>query len=133
MPSPGRAPARAWSGSDCEIRRTHGLCRRASSVPRRPGPSPFPRAVRAFHLRIGGETGCLRPLAGWVATLMRGTLNQKKAIKLLKANGWTRARGGKHQVKMIKQGCRPITLPQHKGRDYPIGLAEAIIKQARLR
>jgi len=28
---------------------------------------------------------------------MKGTLNQKKAIKLLKENGWTQARGGKHQ------------------------------------
>jgi predicted RNA binding protein YcfA (HicA-like mRNA interferase family) len=49
---------------------------------------------------------------------MKGTLSQKKAIKLLKENGWTQARGGKHQVKMTKPGCRPITLPQHKGRDY---------------
>jgi predicted RNA binding protein YcfA (HicA-like mRNA interferase family) len=57
------------------------------------------------------------------ATLMDGTLNQKKAIKLLLDNGWTRSRGGKHQVKMTKPGCRPITLPQHKGRDYPMGLA----------
>ena len=53
-----------------------------------------------------------------VAWLMKGTLNQKKAIKLLKENGWTQARGGKHQVKMTKPGSRPITLPQHKGRDY---------------
>jgi predicted RNA binding protein YcfA (HicA-like mRNA interferase family) len=65
--------------------------------------------------------------------LMKGTLNQKKAIKLLKENGWTQARGGKHQVKMTKPGCRPITLPQHKGRDYPTGLAQAILKQAELR
>ncbi|MFI5025388.1 MAG: type II toxin-antitoxin system HicA family toxin [Solirubrobacterales bacterium] len=52
---------------------------------------------------------------------MKGTLSQKKAIKLLKENGWTQARGGKHQVKMTKPGCRPITLPQHKGRDYQPG------------
>jgi len=64
---------------------------------------------------------------------MKGTLSQKKAIKLLKENGWTQARGGKHQVKMMKQGCRPITLPQHKGRDYPAGLARAILRQAGLR
>lgn len=50
---------------------------------------------------------------------MKGTLNQKKAIKLLKENGWTQARGGKHQVKMTKPGCRPITLPQHKGARLP--------------
>lgn len=63
---------------------------------------------------------------------MRGTLSQKKAIKLLKEHGWTQARGGKHQVKMTKEGCRPITLPQHKNRDYPPGLALAILKQAGL-
>jgi predicted RNA binding protein YcfA (HicA-like mRNA interferase family) len=60
-------------------------------------------------------------------------LNQKRAVKLLRANGWALSRGGKHQVKMVKAGCRPITLPQHKGRDYPIGLAMAILRQAGLR
>ncbi len=64
---------------------------------------------------------------------MKGTLNQKRAIKLLKENGWTQSRGGKHQVKMIKLGSRPITLPQHKGGDYPTGLAQAILKQAGLK
>ena len=64
---------------------------------------------------------------------MQGTLNQKRAIKLLRDNGWALARGGKHQVKMTKAGRRPITLPQHKGRDYPTGLAQAILKQAGLR
>lgn len=63
---------------------------------------------------------------------MKGTLSQKKAIKLLQEHGWTKSRGGKHQVKMTKAGCRPITLPQHKGRDYPPGLAGAILKQAGL-
>ncbi len=63
---------------------------------------------------------------------MKGALSQKKAIKLLKENGWTQARGGKHQVKMTKEGCRPITLPQHKGRDYQPGLTSAILKQAGL-
>jgi predicted RNA binding protein YcfA (HicA-like mRNA interferase family) len=64
---------------------------------------------------------------------IRRTLSQKKAIKLLKENGCTQSRGGKHQVKMTKPGCRPITLPQHKGRDYSSGLAGAILKQAGLR
>lgn len=59
-------------------------------------------------------------------------LDQRKAIKLLKDAGWTRDTGGKHQVKMTKDGHRPITLPQHKGRDYPRGLAAAIVKQAGL-
>jgi predicted RNA binding protein YcfA (HicA-like mRNA interferase family) len=64
---------------------------------------------------------------------MEGTLNQKKAIGLLRENGWLQSRGGKHQVKMIKPGCRPITLPQHQGRDYSKGLTQAILRQAGLR
>ncbi len=63
---------------------------------------------------------------------MKGTLNQKKAIKLLREGGWTQTRGGRHQVKMTKPRCRPVTLPQHKGRDYPPGLTAAILKQAGL-
>lgn len=60
----------------------------------------------------------------------RAPLNQKKAIKLLEQNGWTRSRGGKHVVKMTKPGQRPITLPHHKGRDYSKGLTAAILRQA---
>lgn len=64
--------------------------------------------------------------------MSRAPLNQKKAIKLLEQNGWTRSRGGKHVVKMTKQGERPITLPHHKGRDYSKGLTAAILRQAGL-
>jgi predicted RNA binding protein YcfA (HicA-like mRNA interferase family) len=63
---------------------------------------------------------------------VKGTLDQKKAIKLLQEHGWTRKTGGKHQVKMTKPGERPITLPMNKGRDYPKGLAAAILRQAGL-
>jgi predicted RNA binding protein YcfA (HicA-like mRNA interferase family) len=61
------------------------------------------------------------------------TLNQKQAIRTLRLHGWVRSAGGKHQVKMVKPGRRPITLPQNKGRDYPAGLVFAILKQADLR
>jgi len=61
------------------------------------------------------------------------TLDQKKAIRLLEQHGWTKKRGGKHQVKMVKAGQRPVTLPQHKGRDYYRGLAARILRQAGLR
>jgi predicted RNA binding protein YcfA (HicA-like mRNA interferase family) len=61
------------------------------------------------------------------------TLNQKAATRLLEQNGWRRARGGKHQVKMMKPGSRPITLPAHKGGDYSRGLTAAILRQAGLR
>jgi predicted RNA binding protein YcfA (HicA-like mRNA interferase family) len=61
-----------------------------------------------------------------------GHAQPEEGDQALKENGWTQARGGKHQVKMTKEGCRPITLPQHKGRDYPTGLARAILKRAGL-
>ncbi|MDQ2630728.1 MAG: type II toxin-antitoxin system HicA family toxin [Actinomycetota bacterium] len=64
---------------------------------------------------------------------MRKTLNQKSAIRLLEDNGWDRATGGKHQVKMTKEGRRPITLPAHRGGDYSRGLTAAILKPAGLR
>jgi predicted RNA binding protein YcfA (HicA-like mRNA interferase family) len=54
-------------------------------------------------------------------------------IRLLEEDGWTRTTGGKHQVKMVKSGQRPITLPQHKGRDYSPGLTAAILRQAGLK
>jgi predicted RNA binding protein YcfA (HicA-like mRNA interferase family) len=57
-------------------------------------------------------------------------LNQKKAIKLLTEHGWTKGKGGRHVVKMEKDGCRPVTLPHHGGKDYSPGLAAAIMKQA---
>ena len=34
---------------------------------------------------------------------------------------------------MTKPGERPITLLHHKNRDYPPGLASAILRQARLK
>lgn len=57
-------------------------------------------------------------------------LNQRSAIKLLAAHGWTRGAGGKHNVKMTRPGRRPITLPSHRGQDYGAGLTAAILRQA---
>ena len=59
-------------------------------------------------------------------------LSQKKAIKLLEEHGWKQVIGGKHYVKMVKAGQRPITLPRHRGRDYSRGLTQAILRQAGL-
>lgn len=59
-------------------------------------------------------------------------LNQRTAIRLLTAEGWTEARGGKHVVKMRREGRRPITLPSANGGDYSIGLTRAIYRQAGL-
>jgi predicted RNA binding protein YcfA (HicA-like mRNA interferase family) len=59
--------------------------------------------------------------------------NQQSMKALLEENGWTEAQGGKHVVKMTKLGHRPITLPHDKGGGgYPIGLSQAIIRQAGL-
>ena len=52
--------------------------------------------------------------------------NQREWIKALEVDGWIHERGGKHQVKMVKPGKRPITLPQHKGGTYSQGLDAAI-------
>ena len=57
-------------------------------------------------------------------------INQRVAQKLLEDHGWVRTAGGKHGVKMEKDGCRPITLPMHRGQDYSRRLTRAILKQA---
>jgi predicted RNA binding protein YcfA (HicA-like mRNA interferase family) len=59
-------------------------------------------------------------------------LSQKTAQRLLEQHGWTRKRGSKHNVKMVKEGMRPITLPMHRGSDYGPDLTKAILKQAGL-
>ena len=61
---------------------------------------------------------------------MAGPLNQRSAQNLLEAHGWIRTLGGKHVVKMVKPGHRPITLPRHGGKDYGKALSAAIRRQA---
>ena len=58
--------------------------------------------------------------------------SQREWIKLLEWEGWTRTSGGKHQVKMVKQGRRPITLPENKRRVYSRGFEAALRRQAGL-
>jgi predicted RNA binding protein YcfA (HicA-like mRNA interferase family) len=61
-------------------------------------------------------------------------LSQKSARDLLRSLGWVETLGGKHVVKMEKQGApRPITLPYHKGQDYAVGLTNGILKEAGLK
>jgi hypothetical protein len=59
-------------------------------------------------------------------------LTQKQWIARLKLEGWTMERGGKHQVKMTKAGCRPITLPENKREAYSKGFEAALRRQAGL-
>lgn len=61
------------------------------------------------------------------------TLNCATAQRMLEQHGWTCERGGKHQIKMTKPGHRPITLPINKRQDYPVGLSQAILRQAGLK
>lgn len=58
---------------------------------------------------------------------------QKQLIRVLTREGWARSSGGKHQVKMSKPGHRPITIPHFKGAVLPVGLGNAILKQAGLK
>ena len=55
--------------------------------------------------------------------------NQKSWIKFLVSRAWAVERGGNHQVKMVKDSCRPITLPMHRGRDYAKGMNAALRRQ----
>jgi predicted RNA binding protein YcfA (HicA-like mRNA interferase family) len=59
-------------------------------------------------------------------------MNQKSARKLLEQHGWTKTEGGKHNIKMEKVGCRPITLPMHRGEDYSKKLTAGILREAGL-
>jgi len=60
------------------------------------------------------------------------TISQKTGIVLLEKHGWSKTKGGKHNVKMEKDGERPITLPKHKGQEYSVDLTRRILKQAGL-
>lgn len=55
---------------------------------------------------------------------------QKEWIKRLEREGWTRERGGNHQVKMTKAGRRSITLPENKRRAYSKGFEAELRRQA---
>jgi predicted RNA binding protein YcfA (HicA-like mRNA interferase family) len=57
-------------------------------------------------------------------------LNQRRAIDLLQKHGWTLDRGGKHAVKMVKEGWAPVALPRHHGGDYSKRLTHKICKEA---
>ena len=107
-------------------------------VPRRPverdGPCDPARAES--DVEACGQDRC-RPRVGADEDSTLATVNGRPAQsedgpQALEENGWTATRGGKHAVKMEKQGERPITLPRHKGEDYGKGLTAAILKAAGL-
>jgi predicted RNA binding protein YcfA (HicA-like mRNA interferase family) len=58
---------------------------------------------------------------------------QKEWIKRLEREGWTRERGGNHQVKMTKASQRPITLPENRRRAYSKGFEAELRRQAGLK
>lgn len=57
---------------------------------------------------------------------------QRQWIKTLLDLGWKKERGGNHQVKMIKAGCRPITLPANKRQAYSKGLEAQLKRELRV-
>lgn len=61
------------------------------------------------------------------------TANQGEIQRILEARGWVRTIGGKHVVKMEKEGRRPITLPHCKGQQYGRDLTTRIFKEAGLK
>lgn len=65
--------------------------------------------------------------------LLPRLLSQKLAQSILEENGWVRTLGGKHVVKMEKEGRRPITLPHQKGQMYGVELSQRILKEAGLK
>ena len=60
----------------------------------------------------------------------RKRYTQKQLIKMLKKHGWEQSVGGKHQVKMVQEGHRPVTIPEFRGETLPVGLSQGILKQA---
>lgn len=63
-------------------------------------------------------------------TAKRKRYTQKQLIKTLKDRGWEQSVGGKHQVKMVREGHRPVTIPEFRGETLPVGLSQGILKQA---
>lgn len=61
------------------------------------------------------------------------TMTQRQAQSLMESDGWKRTLGGKHVVKMEKEGHRPITLPICGGEVYGVNLTARILKQAGLK
>jgi predicted RNA binding protein YcfA (HicA-like mRNA interferase family) len=57
-------------------------------------------------------------------------MNQAEAIALLALHGWAKTKGGKHNVKMERDGMRPVTLPEHRSQQYSKDLTRRILKQA---
>jgi hypothetical protein len=56
---------------------------------------------------------------------------QKEWIKRLRAEGWSKERGGNHQVKMTKPGFRPVTLPENRRRAYSKGFEAQLERELR--
>lgn len=62
----------------------------------------------------------------------RRRYTQRELIRKLEEQGWTRTVGGRHQTKMVKPGERSITIPEFRRAVLPIGLSNAILKQAEI-
>jgi hypothetical protein len=58
---------------------------------------------------------------------------QKQWIKRLLKEGWSKERGGNHQVKMTKPGLRPIILPEIHRRAYSKGFEAQLERELKQR
>ena len=58
-------------------------------------------------------------------------MTQRQWISLLRSDGWRQEAGGKHQVKMTKQGRRPVTLPDNHRRAYAKGFEAQLRRELR--
>jgi hypothetical protein len=59
-------------------------------------------------------------------------MTQTQWMGLLRSDGWRREAGGKHQVKMTKQGMRPVTLPDNHRRAYSKGFEAQLRRETGL-
>lgn len=60
-------------------------------------------------------------------------MSGKELIKLMRKEGWALDRiRGSHYI-MIKEGCRPISVPVHGKKDLAPGILGALLKQTRIK
>lgn len=69
----------------------------------------------------------------WKKRGLPKTMTQREAKSLLREHGWVRTQGGKHNVKMEKEGYRPVMLPMCGRGKYDVDLTARILNQAGLK
>jgi predicted RNA binding protein YcfA (HicA-like mRNA interferase family) len=85
--------------------------------------------------QVAGQTVAAvgRNVRRWFKRALPKTTTQREARSLLEEKGWNFTIGGKHVIKMEKDGHRPVTLPHCNGNAYSVGLTARILKEAGLK